>query len=72
MYIFYKIYLHEYIRPYFLSHVVSKIFASELPGAKGFSQEEGIDYFDTFLLVVKMTSLRLLFAFATIYDYHHL
>jgi hypothetical protein len=29
MYIFYKIY--EYIGPYFLSHVVSKNFASELP-----------------------------------------
>ena len=30
--------------------------------AKGFKQREGIDYFDTYALVARTTSIRLLFA----------
>ena len=38
--------------------------------AHGFSQQEGVDYMNTFSPVIKMTSLRLLLALATLYDYH--
>lgn len=38
--------------------------------ARGYSQEPGIDYFDTYSPVIKIASLRLLLAFATIHDYH--
>ena len=36
--------------------------------AKGFTQKEGIDYFDTYALVARITSIRVLLALATIYD----
>ena len=35
--------------------------------AKGFNQREGIDYFDTYASVAKITSIRVLLALATIY-----
>lgn len=38
--------------------------------ARGFSQQEGIDYYDTFSPVIKTKSFRLLFAIATLHDYH--
>jgi hypothetical protein len=38
--------------------------------ARGFSQQEGLDYSKTFSPVIKMTSLRILLALATLYDYH--
>lgn len=38
--------------------------------ARGFSQQPGLDYSETFSPVIKITSLRLLLALATIYDYH--
>jgi hypothetical protein len=36
--------------------------------AKGFKQKEGIDYFDTYALVARITSIRILMALASIYD----
>ena len=36
--------------------------------AKGFRQKEGIDYFDTYALVARITSIRILFALASIHD----
>ena len=36
--------------------------------AKGFKQKEGIDYFDTYAPVARITSIRILFALASIYD----
>lgn len=38
--------------------------------ARGFSQQEGLDYSETFSPLIKMTFLRILLAFATLYDYH--
>lgn len=38
--------------------------------ARGFSQTEGVDYYETFSPVLKMTSLRLLLALATINNYY--
>ena len=35
--------------------------------AKGFKQREGIDYFDTYALVVRITSIRVLIVLASIY-----
>ena len=35
--------------------------------AKGFKQKEGIDYFDTYAPVARITSIRVLFALASIY-----
>ena len=35
--------------------------------AKGFKQREGVDYFDTYALVVGITSIRVLLALASIY-----
>jgi len=35
--------------------------------AKGFTQKEGVDYFDTYSLVARITSIRVLFALASIY-----
>lgn len=37
---------------------------------RGFSQQPGLDFYETFSPVLKMTSLRFLLALATIYDYH--
>ena len=36
--------------------------------AKGFKQKEGIDYFDTYAPIARITSIRVLFALASIYD----
>ena len=36
--------------------------------AKGFRQKEGVDYFDTYAPVARITSIRLLFALSSIYD----
>jgi hypothetical protein len=38
--------------------------------AQGFTQVERIDYDETFSLMVKIISLHVLFALATIHDYH--
>jgi Fe2+ transport system protein FeoA len=38
--------------------------------AKGYRQKEGIDYFDTYAPVARITSIRILFALASIYDLH--
>lgn len=38
--------------------------------AKGFTQLEGIDYVDTFYLVAKNASLKVLLALATINNWH--
>jgi len=35
--------------------------------AKGFTQKEGVDYFDTYSPVARITSIRVLFALASIY-----
>ena len=35
--------------------------------AKGFTQKKGVDYFDTYSLVARITSIRVLFALASIY-----
>ena len=35
--------------------------------AKGFTQNEGVDYFDTYSPVVRITSIRVLFVLASIY-----
>ena len=37
---------------------------------KGFRQKEGIDYFDTYAPVVRITSVRNMFSLASIYDLH--
>ena len=36
--------------------------------AKGYRQKEGVDYFDTYAPVARITSIRLLFALASIYN----
>ena len=36
--------------------------------AKGFKQKEGIDYFDTYAPVARITSIRVLFTLASIYN----
>ena len=36
--------------------------------AKGFKQREGIDYFDTYAPVARTTSIRILFALASIHN----
>ena len=38
--------------------------------AKGFRQKEGIDYFDTYAPVARITSIRIIFAIASIYNLH--
>lgn len=38
--------------------------------ARGFSQQPSLDFYETFSPIIKMTSLRLLLAFATLYDYY--
>ncbi|XP_022895216.1 uncharacterized protein LOC111409396 [Olea europaea var. sylvestris] len=38
--------------------------------AKGYRQKEGIDYFDTYAPVARITSIRILFALVSIYDLH--
>ena len=37
--------------------------------AKGFRQREGIDYFDTYALVARITSIRVLVALESIYKF---
>ena len=36
--------------------------------AKGFKQKKGLDFFDTYSPVTRITSIRLLIAIATLYD----
>ena len=38
--------------------------------AKGYAQTYGVDYFDTFSLVAKLTSVRLFISLATSYDWN--
>ena len=38
--------------------------------AKGFKQKQGIDYFDTYAPVARITSIRVLLVLASIYDVH--
>ena len=38
--------------------------------AKGYKQKEGMDYFDTYAPVARITSIRVLFALASIYHLH--
>ena len=38
--------------------------------ARDFKQKRGIDYFDTYALVARLTSIRVLFAIASIYNLH--
>ena len=35
---------------------------------KGFKQKEGLDYFDTYFPVIRITSIRMLIALAAVYD----
>ena len=44
-----------------------KLFKARLV-AKGFRKKEGVDYFDTYALVARITSIRLLFAATSIYN----
>jgi hypothetical protein len=37
--------------------------------AKGYAQEYGIDYEETFALVAKMVSIRILISLATLFDW---
>lgn len=37
--------------------------------AKGFTQTEGLDYMDTFILVVKMTTIRVLLAIDAVHKW---
>ena len=46
-----------------------QIFKARLV-AKGFKQKRGIDYFDTYAPVARLTSIRVLFAIASIYNLH--
>ena len=36
----------------------------------GFKQKQGIDYFDTYASVARMTSIRVLFIIASLYNLH--
>lgn len=47
----------------------SHVFKARLV-AKGFKQKEGLDYFDTYAPVARMTSIRVLMALASIYKLH--
>ena len=38
--------------------------------AKGFTQKKGLDYFDTYAPVARITSIRILFALASVYKLH--
>ena len=37
--------------------------------AKGFRQKENIDFFDTYSLVTRITSIRVLFSIVSIHDF---
>lgn len=58
------IFRHKYNSDGTISHYKARFVA------RGFSQQEGVDYTDTFSPLIKLKSLRLLLAFATFYDYH--
>ena len=38
--------------------------------AKGYTQKKGIDYFDTYAPIAKITSIKVLIALASIYNLH--
>jgi hypothetical protein len=46
-----------------------KLFKARLV-AKCFKQKEGIDYFDTYALVARITSIRVLMELASIFDFY--
>ena len=55
-------------RKYDTNHKVQSFKARLV--VKGYKQKEGMDYFDTYAPVARITSIRVLFALASIYHLH--